>query len=79
MFNRGSALVVGLGVAGLVAAMGVTASPADAAPKEAKPYDSDGNGYSDGTGASEDGQESDVGFGAGLATGDLDGMATPIS
>ena len=47
IFGRGRALVVAFGVAGLVAAMGVTASPADAAPKAAKPYDFDGNGFPD--------------------------------
>ena len=45
MFSRGRALVVALGVAGLVAAMGVGAPAADAATKAAKPYDFDGNGY----------------------------------
>ena len=45
--SRARALVVAVGVAGLVAAMGVTASPAGAAPKAAKPYDFDGNGYPD--------------------------------
>ena len=42
MLDRGRALVVALGVAGVVAAMGVTASPAGAAPKAARPYDFDG-------------------------------------
>lgn len=45
--GRGRALVVALGVAAVVAALGAAASPAGASPKAARPYDFDGNGYPD--------------------------------
>jgi hypothetical protein len=47
ILGGGRALVVALGVAAVVAAMGVTASPADAVAKAARPYDFDGNSYPD--------------------------------
>lgn len=45
--DRGRALVVAVGVAAVIAATGLIASPADAATRAARPYDFDGNGYPD--------------------------------